>query len=479
MAKNRTEKLVGNTAMIAVGQFGSKVLVYLLTRLYTTVLTSSEYSLANNISELASLLIPLLSLGFGEAIFRLAKGGEFKRKEVFSSAFAVWGMGSILIVAIAPILWMIPYFRNYVLLILFYSMASIFHTICTNYIRSKGQVMLYAVQGILNTALVIGLNILFLIPLKMSSVGYVLSVPIADLLVTFAVIVKAKLWQDFSVRDIHSPAIRKMLRYSVPLIPTTIFMWIINISDRMMVTYCCGDEVNGLLSAAHKIPTLLGIMNSIFIYAWQISAMDEKDSTDKRSYFSGVFRSYASVLYVLAGGIILSCRVITFLMFGQSYHDAWIFIPILTTAMVLHNFASYMDSDNMVRMKSLPTMFTALSGAVINVVLNFVLIQYFGSIKPLYGGIGAAIATFASYLVTFIIRAIIVRKSITVQIVPTVLNLLILSAMTCVTMMAGTVYRIVLDLIFFAALLLLNWKPLFAMVKSLIFSVLKLIKVRR
>lgn len=479
MSRSRTEKLVGNTALIAVGQFGSKVLSYILTRVHTDHLTQAQYSLANNITELASLLIPLISLGFGEAIFRLAKGGEFKRKEVFSDAFAVWGMGSLLIAAIAPILWMIPYFKNYILLLLIYSMASIFHTICTNYIRSKGAIMLYAVQGILNAALVLGLTFLFLVPLNMTIAGFVLAVPLADLIVTFFIIAKEKLWRDFSVKEIHSPAIRKMLRYSVPLIPTTVFIWIINISDRLMVTYFCGDAVNGLLSAAHKIPTLLGVMNSIFIYAWQISAMDEKDSADKRTYYTGVFRSYSSVLYVLAGGIILFCRVITFLLVNEKYYDAWIFIPILTTAMVLHNLASYMDSDNMVRMKSLPTMFTALTGAMVNVVLNVVLIQYFASINPLYGGIGAAIATFFSYLVTFIIRAIIVRKSITVKILPTVLNILILCAMTGITMAAWPIWWILSDLLLLAVLTLLNWRPLFTMIKSLFVGALKLVKVRR
>ena len=166
MAEERTRRLAGNTAIIAIGQFGSKVLVYLLTRVYTELLTTKEYSLATNVSEIATVLIPLISLGIGEAIFRLAKGDEFKKKEVFTDAFVIWLVGCLFIPFIVLVIlnvgFLKNYFADYIPLILFYVMASVFHTICTNYIRAKGKVRLYAIQGILNTALVICLNIIFL-----------------------------------------------------------------------------------------------------------------------------------------------------------------------------------------------------------------------------------------------------------------------------------------------------------------------------
>ena len=101
-------------------------------------------------------------------------------------------------------------------------------------------------------------------------------------------------------------------------------------------------------------------------------------------------------------------------------------------------------------------MFTALAGAAVNVILNLTLIPLFAGYSPLYGGIGAAIATLASYLVTFISRAIIVRDSIQVRAATTVGNLLILSCMAFVTMAAWPIHWIVLDGLFMLSLLLLN-----------------------
>ncbi|MBO4355796.1 MAG: oligosaccharide flippase family protein [Clostridia bacterium] len=467
MAEERTRRLAGNTAIIAIGQFGSKVLVYLLTRVYTELLTTKEYSLATNVSEIATVLIPLISLGIGEAIFRLAKGDEFKKKEVFTDAFVIWLVGCLFIPFIVPVIlnvgFLKNYFADYIPLILFYVMASVFHTICTNYIRAKGKVRLYAIQGILNTALVICLNIIFLIPLKMSSFGYVLSVPCADLIVTLFIIVKEKLWRDFDIKSVRKSSLKTMLRYSVPLIPTTVFMWIINISDRLMVTFMVGDAENGVYSAGYKIPTLLGIINSIFIYAWQISAMEEANGKDKKEFFSSVFSSYSSLMFLLCGGMTLFSRVISYLMFSKSYNDqgVWIYIPILCVAMALHNFSSFLDSDNMVRMKSVPTMLTAFAGAVVNVALNFYLIRYVR-----LNAMGAAIATYVSYLVTFTLRAIIVRKTIRVNVIDCILNNLLLIAMSIVTVNEPS-HWILIDILLFAVIVIVNFRELFEIFKKL------------
>ena len=43
-----------------------------------------------------------------------------------------------------------------------------------------------------------------------------------------------------------------MLRYSLPLIPATMFWWVTNVSDRYMVTYMVSEAANGLYAVAYK-----------------------------------------------------------------------------------------------------------------------------------------------------------------------------------------------------------------------------------
>ena len=95
-----------------------------------------------------------------------------------------------------------------------------------------------------------------------------------------------------------------MLRYSIPLIPSTLFWWITNVSDRYLVTYLIGSDANGLYAASYKIPTIIVLVSNIFMDAWQMSAVSEYDKKGKEQFFSKVFGAFQSVLFAVGSGLI-------------------------------------------------------------------------------------------------------------------------------------------------------------------------------
>ncbi len=459
----RYKKLVGNTAIIGIGQLGSKILVYLLVRLYTSVMTQSDYSIASNITETATLLIPIISLGIGDAVFRFGMDKQYSRKDVFTSGFVVFAAGSLLFSLVIPILCAIPYMQGREWLVVTYVICSILHTICSQYLRAKGMFKLYALQGLINTALTILCNIIFLLPLNLSYVGYVLSVAVADFLSMIFMIVAAKLWKDIDIRAVSWATVKDMLKYCIPMIPASIFWWVTNVSDRYMVTAFLGDSVNGLYSASYKIPTLLMVLSGIFVNAWRNSAVDEKDSGDGAIFYERVMESFSSLIFILAGSIIAFTKVITWFMFAADFRDAWIYIPVLTVAMVFFNLVSFLGSLYIAEKKSMYSLLTSLAGAVVNVVLNLLLIP------TKLGALGAAIATLASFVVSYILRAISVGKIMpfNLHIGKTVLNTVILLAQTAVIML-GFPGWIAVEGVLLILLIALNLRPLLSMLKLLL-----------
>ncbi len=458
----RYNKLMGNTMVIAMGQLGSKVLVYLLVRLYTAVMSQEEYSIASNLTETATLLIPLLSLGIGEAVFRFGMDRSYSKKDVFSGGFVAAIMGALLLAAVIPVLCAIPYMQGREWLVLVYVFSSILHTICSQFLRAEGKFKLYAVQGILNTALVITFNIIFLIPLQMSYIGYVLSVAVADLLATVFMVFTAKLWRHFDLKAVRGSTLKEMLKYSIPMIPANIFWWITNVSDRFMVTGFCGDAVNGLYSASYKIPTLMMTLSGIFVTAWRNSAVDERDSKDGAGFYERVYNAFSAIVFLMAGCIIAFSKVITAVMFDPSYGEAWVNIPVLTLAMVFFNLVSFLGSLYIAEKKSVYSLLTSMAGAVVNVVLNLLLI-------PKMGAMGAAIATFVSYLVAFALRALTAKKikPFPMHILRTVLNGALLTAQAVVILFSFKGW-ILVEGALLAIVIVINCKPLLQMLQLLL-----------
>lgn len=402
---NKYKTLLSNTFLISAGTFGSKILVFFMVRFYTGYLSPADYSTADLITQTANMLFPIISLGITEGVFRFALDNERGRRSIFTAGFAVITAGSLAFIIIAPILCTVKSFKGYVWLIVVYTMASCYHALCSQFVRATGNTALFAVQGILNTSIVIGFNILFLAVLEIGVTGYVLSVVLADFLSTLFLFFKEKLWRQFTPHP-RKPAFIKMLKYSIPLIPTTIFWWITSVSDRYMVNGFIGQTANGLYTVSYKIPTVLTLVSTMFMQAWQFSAVTEShgDRKEHIKFFSGVWRSFQAVMFLAGSFIIALSKPAIRILAAKEYYEAWRYVPVLSGAMIFTAFTSFVGTVYVVTKQSGLSFITALAGAVINIVLNFILIP-----SPL-GVQGAAVATLLSYLAVFIIRAVNSRK---------------------------------------------------------------------
>ncbi len=482
---NKYKKLISDTAVYGIGTFASKILVFFLTRLYTECLTEAQFGKADLISNLANLLIPLAAAGICDGIFRFTLDKDTDKRLVFSTGFALLLASSAIFLILSPLMLISSYFKSYVWLIILYVLMSNFHSVCAQYIRALDKTKLFAAQGILNTVLTITFNVIFLVALPESSFfsseyGYVFSIVIADFILGCFLMIYAKLWKDISFKSINKKLARSMLKYSLPLIPTTIFWWITNVSDRYMVTYFLGESQNGLYTAAYKIPTLLTLVTGVFSEAWQFSAVKESDPENAPAFYSNVFSCFQSIIFTAGAFIIAFSKIGAKILFAESYYSAWAFIPMLAIAGVFSSFVNFLSSIYMVKKRSVKSFLTAMSGAIINILLNFILIPSqltFGSFTLKCAGLGvqgAAVATLISYVTVFIIRAIDTRRLLKfdMHIIRLAINsvLILLGAFAMLGIRENTLMLVCVAVSYISVVIAVNLKPIINMLKNLFFS---------
>lgn len=398
----RYKRLLSNTVILGAGTFASKVLVFLLMPLYTNILSASEYGVADILTQTASLIIPLAAAGICDALFRFTldtDGADTDgRKRIFSSAIFVLTVGSVLTVAGVQILRCFDVFDGYIWLVAAYVICSNFHSAAAYFVRALGKTTLFAAQGIANTGLTVALNVFFLVVLKMGVTGYVLSVVAADFVMTVFLFLAAKLYKYVSVKAIRRAELRSMLKFSIPYIPTTVMWLVTSASDRYIVTAYKGSAENGLYAAAYKLPTVLLLICGVFLEAWQFSVVKDADSSEKQGFFSDVYKNYMGIIFMGASVLIAGSQILTRILLADSYYSSWEYVPVLVLAMTFSALVSFLGSVYFLEKKSVMSMLTAISGAVINIIINFILI-------PDRGAMGAAIATFISYAAVYAIRA--------------------------------------------------------------------------
>ena len=456
------KRLLSNTAILGAGTFISKVLVFLLMPLYTALLSTEEFGTADILTQTANLLIPLAALGIADGLFRFALDAEGEqRKEVFTTALSVVVVGILPLTAIIQLLRLADIYDGYIWLILFYICAANLHLLCANYLRACDKTKAFAIQGIANTVLTILLNILFLVVLDLGVLGYVLSVAVADTVMTVAIFFICRLYRDLSFKRREKRLLARMLKFSIPYIPTTMMWMITSASDRFIVTAFSGAAENGLYAAAYKLPTIISLAGGVFIEAWQFSSVSDAKPEERAKFFGTVYRNYMGIMFMGTSVLIAGSKILTSLLLADSYYSSWQYVPVLSIAMIFSAFSAFVGSVYFLEKRSIRSFATAAIGALTNIVLNFALI-------PFFGAMGAAVATVASYLVAFVIRAYDTTKYLRFDLCPikVAVNTLAITAQT-VIMLLDLPMWILWQGIFVLFMLVFNGKEIFKAIMQL------------
>ena len=470
---DKYKKLASNTIIFAIGTFSSKILSFLLMPFVTRMMTTGDYGIADLIQQTVNVLIPIVMLQVNSAALRFSLDKAKDKADVFTVGVRTTIIGFIVFLFFAyPIsLIRINDFRlgDYIILIYVFVLISGFRQLCQQFVRGSGYVKLYAVDGIIATATTLLFTFIFLSPLKMGVTGYILAIIASDACSVIFYTVTAKLYKYIRPHLMEKGITGQMLKYCVPLIPTVILWWIINVSDRYMITYFVNSSANGLYTAASKIPNFVILFSQIFIDAWQLSAVDEYDSEGRARFFSKVFRVYSGGVFAVASALILFCQLFTKILVAPSYYESWQYVPILIIATTYSCIVNFLASVYMAEKKSLMALLTASSGAITNIVLNLVLI-------PKIGANGAAIATVCAFLMVFITRGANTRKYIKIDFkLPLMIFetavLITQSALMLIMKSGAVLYGI--EAVLFIVMLLVNIKPIKELVRLVLGRFLK------
>lgn len=425
---DKYKRLASNTLLFAISQFLRPAISFIMQPLFTYWFATQEVNAVRNLAtQVANLLIPLVSLGISNAVIRFGLEKSISKKQVFSNGIAAIGIGFCILLLAYPIMSLLPFgLKNYLILIYVYVLVSCLRTLCCQFCRAKQYTRLYAVDGIVCTFTTTLFYIFFIRFLNLGATGYLIAIICGDALSSLFLFVVAGLHKYIGFSRFNKKLFKDMLKYALPLVPASLFWWVTNASDQFFVSAMCGLEWNAIYTAAYVLPNLLALISSIFTEAWQLSAVIDGQDKGRERFFSKVFSAYQSVMFTAGAGLILLAQ--PFMSFSQKdYFVGWKFIPMLTIAMVFSALNTFFNSIYMVEKRSGLSLATMAVGAAANCVLNFLLI-------PKIGANGAAIATLLSYIIVFILRAINTRSLIKIkfQLGRLCLNLVLLFAMSII-----------------------------------------------
>lgn len=400
--------LIKNTGVLTICNFASKILVFLLVPLYTEVLTTTEYGIYDLVVSSVSILLPILTWNILDAVVRYEMDADCEKKNViviglhYIIVSGIIVLGGIVFIKFSGI---IPSLRGLEWYVFAYYVAYILQQFFLQVARGMEKIKCLGIAGVLNTAVLVGCNIYFLLFVKNGLNGLFLSTIISCLVPTVYIAISVRIW-DWLINIKFDKSLKKeMVGYSFPLVFSTISWWINSASDRYVVTWLCGIAQNGILSVAYKIPSIINTLFGMFGQAWQISAVKEFKSDSSKEFYGNVISYMNTITIVACCFLIAFSKILGKILYAKEFFVAWELAPFLIVSTVF-NCASGILGPILSAIKDTGAMAkAAICGASVNVVLNVCLVY-------IMGPQGATIATVISSAVIYFMRKKAVDKVI-------------------------------------------------------------------
>jgi O-antigen/teichoic acid export membrane protein len=425
MAGNPIKRLAGETAIYGLGTIVPRLLNYFLVPFYTRIFDQNAYGQITELYAWVAIIMVVLTYGMETAFFRYANKEEDPKK-VFNTATSSLLITSLLFVFIV-ILFLhdisaaIRYQGNgeYIMILAIIVALDAFTSLPFAYLRYLNKAKRFSLIKIASVLVNIFLNFLFLliIPRFFSDLvkewslyqhyNLIIFVFIANLLSSFtALLLLIPELRSFRIH-MDKKLLRRLLAYGLPVLVIGLAGMINEVSDKILLKYLLPHDVDaqaqiGVYGANYKLAILMMLFIQMFRYAAEPFFFAESGKKDAKATYSQVMTYFVLFTLFIFLGVTLFIDVFKYFI-GPKFWAGLMIVPIILAAKlflgVFYNLSVWYKLTN----KTLYGAVIAITGALITIILNIILI-------PKYGYMGSAWANFFCYLSMMVVSYLWGRK---------------------------------------------------------------------
>lgn len=411
---SRKRKLLNDIFIYGFGMVSVKIFNFLFIPFLTKYIETEKFGEFDLISSLILLLIPLVTFEVSDGIYRYtlsAKSMEEKSSYICNGLIILLkGIGLSLIILtivyLAGFSSKIPYLMyNYIWLV----MAAV-NGVLLQIVRGLEKTIIYSINTIVFSMSTIVLNIFMVIFLNMGILGLILA-NLFGFLISNIFLMGYILLNTNIIKNIDKSTQIILIKFSAPLVFSTISWWVMNVSDRYLAAEFVGLKELGVYSMANRFSSMLGFVYTIFELGWQTVSIKSFTSDDREEFYSKVFNLLALVMFSIVILSIIFVKPFIGVFVSKEYFMCYRYIPLLLLAMVFNCFSSFYGIGYQAVKDTKGATRTALIACAINIIVNLIFM-------PKYGIYTAVISTFLAFLVMSIIRIIEMKDYFKVKIKP-------------------------------------------------------------
>ena len=399
------KKLTRTTIIYGLGHILSRSIGFLLLPLHTNFLDDQTYGAASLLLACLAFMTIACGLWIDSAFMRyyiIARTSDQKQK-IFSTAF--WMiflialscsiLSFLLAVPLSDIIFTNTRYATALRLcsgiVFFDALTALFFLL----LRADERSMFFVCQKCGNVMLNLILNYLLIIKLNHGIDGIfeanLISSATTFILILPIVLSRLKIEVDLAV-------LKKLVIFGIPFLFTTLAATAIDIMDRFILGFLTDLKTVGIYSVGYRLGLSMNLIVIAFRFAWVPFFLKRSQQAGAQQIFARVLTYfsifiamvYLSIIYFIDN--LVRVEIFSFHIFGPEYWDSTAIVPIVLLAYWAYGLQLNFSVGIHLKEKTKKFILTTGIGAIINIVLGFLLI-------PIIGMAGAAWATVIAHLV--------------------------------------------------------------------------------
>ena len=433
---NKYFRLLKNTGIVFVGNAGSRLLIFFLLPFYTKYLPPDQYGISDLIVTYALMLIGIATCQISDAVFVFPKGESREKQTSYFSAGLIFLCFSFSVcAAVFGLLYaLLPsqvFFRSHIWMIFGYILLSGLQNYFQQFCRSIDAMVIYALSGLGYTTGAV-VSALLLIPVKPAGTTMIFTHYIGFLTGILIPFAGAKLWRFISLpgKAEFQPDLKRLLLFSIPLVPSGIMWWMISSLNRPILEKCVSLAAVGIYAVGCKIPSLIQNFWGVVGNAWQISVLEEYQKTGFADFFN---RFVDFLLYALALLVILLTVAAPHVMkifVAPEFYESYRLIPLISYGMIFALAAGAIGTIFTAAKATKYFLHSSIYALISCIAFNFLLI-------PFWGIMGAAAANMLTLFVECLVRVCYARKFVVFSSIPRKVLLFVLPGLSVLLFYCG------------------------------------------
>jgi len=397
------KSLLSSSIIYTTGRVLPQVVSFILLPVYTFYISTEDYGIINSMQVLSAIIVLFFTCALDRGVLRMYYDFDSSlSKKMYLGTISI----SIFIISTVFLLLFFLFSDKLNLIYIsidfypFYSYTliscylEVFSLIPLIYLQIHNKPLIYISLNLFKFIIGVSLTLYFIIFLNAGALGMIKALFFSNLIVL-------PIYLYYAIKSFSFKLDFKMLldtfKFTLPILPTLLAAWVLNISDRIFVEKYFNMIDVGIYSLGSKISGSVLILFGAFSIAYSPYFFEKaKKQPNNKDLF--LFNKQICVFFLfLTFSLFILSKEIIKIFFKADYYESVNVIQILSLHTILSVFLGILNLMYYQSKATLPLLYIFILGSVVNIVLNFILI-------PELSFIGASYATVLSFLAMFLIQ---------------------------------------------------------------------------